>query len=91
MQNMLIDPATIPKGQKLKCDAQLYLGNKTIRVPGIVKSFILKTGQSLSHTSERQTVVHLLKTLALDDKTSSENNECFVVDGSQKKSIVVPM
>ena len=91
MQSLVIDPEAIPKGQELKCDAQLYLGNKTIKVPGIVKSFIAKTGLSLSHSSERQTVVHLLKTLALNDKGKLENNECLVVNGSQRESTGVQM
>jgi len=91
MQNIVINPEALAKGQTLKCDAQLYLGNKIIKVPGIVKRYVTRTGLSLSHSSERQTVVHLLKTLALDDKSSLENNECLVVIGSQSEPRGVQM
>lgn len=86
MPNIIIKPEAIPKGQTLKCDSQLYIGSKAMKVPGIVKNYVIRTGQSLSHTSERQTVVHLLKTLALDDESESEINECFAINGSEAEA-----
>jgi len=89
--SILIDPNSIPQGQALKSTAQLWLGAKAIKVPDIVKSYVTRTGLSLGHTSERQTVVHLLKTLALNDKGETQNNECMGVNGCEPVAMGVQM
>jgi hypothetical protein len=74
MFNLLINPDAIPKGQALKRDAEIYIGANRINVTSQAKKFIQAAQTALGHKSERNTVEHLIETLAVSAEQDRQRN-----------------